>query len=298
MFNLRDWLLVQAFVKRPPCCQQMYGTETPSHTSVDWGGTFYKRCYGQCFVAFLHFSRNGVPHLKVLLLELTTQVMGRFNWKYLTIVVQLTLSGQWRHSWLSKIKCAQKISLLRISLIYYIIRLKEATELESANLCRFAIRCLLLWSMSRQTERVLIKSGKCLDCRDVQIAEAINICFYGTGHYCGSSFQTIHLFCIFNIRHDALALISLSAGPSQFCLKCAMSLCICDILTSWLAAIKDNFSARFALAFLTSQTTTPTGHPSWHCSSPSSPSWWWSWPTTPQTLEPFQKQRSDCNDLW
>ena len=251
------------------------------------------------FVAFLRFSRNGVPHLKVLLLELTTQVMGRFNWKYLTIVVQLTLSGQWRHSWLSKIRCAQKISLLWISLIYYIIRLKEATELESANLCRFAIRCLLLWSMSRQTEtsftccRVThqIRQMSRLS-RRCRIAKAINICFYGTGHYCSSSFQTIHLFCIFNIRHDALALISLSAGPSQFCLKCAMSLCICDILTSWLAAIKDNFSDRFALVFLTSQTTTPTGHPSWHCSSPSSPSWWWSWPTTPQTLEPFQSRTS------
>ena len=44
-------------------------------------------CLWQClqkvlrtvFVAFLRFSRNGVPHLKVLLLELTTQVMGRFN---------------------------------------------------------------------------------------------------------------------------------------------------------------------------------------------------------------------------
>ena len=173
----------------------MYGTETPSHTSVDWGGTFYKRCYGQCFVAFLHFSRNGVPHLKVLLLELTTQVMGRFNWKYLTIVVQLTLSGQWRHSWLSKIRCAQKISLLWISLIYYIIRLKEATELESAKLCRFAIRCLLLWSMSRQTEtsftccRVThqIRQMSRLS-RRCRIAKAINICFYETGHYCSSSF--------------------------------------------------------------------------------------------------------------
>ena len=139
------------------------------------GGTFLQKMLRTMFVAFLRFSRSGVPHLKVLLLELTTQVMGRFNWKYLTIVVQLTLSGQWRNSWLSKIECAQKISLLRISLIYYIIRLKEATELESANLCRFAIRCLLLWSMSRQIRKLSRLSRR-------RIAKAINICYYETGH--------------------------------------------------------------------------------------------------------------------
>ena len=60
----------------------------------------------------------------------------------------------------------------------------------------------LLQSITHQIRQMSWLSRRC------RIAKAIYICFYETGHYCSSSFQTTHLFCKFNIRHDALVLIS------------------------------------------------------------------------------------------
>ena len=141
----------------------------------------------------------------------------------------------------------------------------------------------LLQSITHQIRQMSWLSRRC------RIAKAIYICFYETGHYCSSSFQTTHLFCKFNIRHDALVLISpYLRGPQK-----GLPILSDNVHLWYLNILACCYKSQLLNPICTSHTTTSaTGHPSWHCSSPSSPSWWWSWPTTPQTLEPFQSRTS------